>query len=167
MTEEEKKEFEEFLKWKAEREENAKDSKPTEATIDPIKVDVNAKVNANIAPSLNMGWYQKLTVGEKNLLMVYIIWLIVHVLLVVSGKGKDHFFPRIYKAPGMTDYAHLRQHGWAPVPPEHWTIKWNLDYYGFPEFIIYVVLVPVIVYFIYTLWRNKKKSTAYKSTNQQ
>lgn len=142
MTEKERKEFEEFLKWKSEREKKKQK---------PMEIDVNAKVNANVSPSINMGWYHKLTNGQKNVLMVYAIWFIVHVILLVSGEGEDHFFPRIYKAHGMPNYEHLRQHGWAFTPPDHWTIKWDLDYYGWPEFIVYVLLIPVIIYYLYIL----------------
>ena len=67
MTAEEKKEFEEFLKWKAEKVEKAKEAETANETKDSIKIDVNAKVNANVAPSVNMGWYKKLTSGQKNL----------------------------------------------------------------------------------------------------
>ena len=63
MTEEEKKEFEEFLKWKAEK---AKKTEPPVKESEPIKVDVNASVNAKIAPSVNMGWYQKLSNKQKK-----------------------------------------------------------------------------------------------------
>ncbi len=153
MTEEEKKEFEEFLKWKAER--TSANASPTDTGKGAVKLDVNANVNAKITPTVNIGWYQKLTSGQKNCLMIYVVWTIVHILLLVSGEGRDHFFPRIYKTQDLPDYTHLRQHGWAPVPPEHWTIKWDLDYYGFPEFIVYVFLVPVIVFFIYVFLKNK------------
>lgn len=162
MTDEEKKEFEDFLKWKAEKAKATDGAKKEES----IKIDVNAKVNANIAPSVNIGWYKKLSVGQKNLLLIYVIWFVVHILFLVSGEGADHFFPRIYKASGMLDYAHLRQHGWAPVPPKQWTIEWDLDYYGFPEFIVYAVLIPIIIYFIYTLFKKNKKAMSERANNQ-
>ena len=58
-----------------------------------INIDVNAKVNAkNIAPSINMGWYHKLAISQKKLLLSYVIWFVVHLLLLVSGKGEKHFF---------------------------------------------------------------------------
>lgn len=156
MTDEEKKEFEEFLKWKAQKAQ--KESATTETAKEPIKVDVDAKVNASITPSVNINWYQKLTDRQKALMMVYIIWFIVHVLFLVSGRGRNHFFPWIHKARGTIDYAFARQHGWAPVPPEQWKIDWDIDYYGLPEFIVYVILVPVVVFFIYTLYNNMKST---------
>ena len=101
MTEEEKKEFEEFLKWKAER--ASANTSPTDTGKGAVKLDVNANVNAKITPTVNIDWYQKLTSGQKSCLKVYVVWIIVHILLLVSGKGRDHFFPRIYKTQELPD----------------------------------------------------------------
>lgn len=100
MTEEEKKEFEEFLKWKAEK---AKETEPSVKGSEPIKVDVNANVNAKIAPSVNMGWSQKLSCKQKNWLGVYSVWSVIHLLLLVCGEGKDKFFPHIYQGYNYTE----------------------------------------------------------------
>lgn len=166
MTEEEKKEFEEFLKWKAEK---AKETEPSVKGSEPIKVDVNANVNAKIAPSVNMGWSQKLSCKQKNWLGVYSVWSVIHLLLLVCGEGKDKFFPHIYQGYNYTEeyYERMRKFGFAPSPEEEWKIKWDLDYYGLPEFIVYVVLVPLVIYFIYILFKNKKKATPSNSNNHQ
>lgn len=68
------------------------------------------------------------------------------------------FFPHIYKGRNITE-AHLervRTYGSAPAPPEEWMIKWNIDYYGLPEFLIYVVLIPLVIYFIYKIFITQK-----------
>lgn len=160
MTDEEKKEFEEFLKWKAEKAEKAqKESATTETVKEPIKVDVNANVNASITPSVNMNWYQKLTVNQKYCLMAYVIWFVVHVLLLVSGKGRDGFFPRLYK-----DYDWWHQYTMpttrAGMEKFSWALEWEIKMYGFPEFIVYVILIPVVILFIYILLKNNKKVTS-------
>ena len=143
MTDEEKKEFEEFLKWKAEKAQ--KESATTETAKEPIKVDVNAKVNANITPSVNMNWFQKLTINQKYCFMAYVIWFVVHVLLLVSGKGHDGFFPRLHKY------------------YDGWTLEWKIIMYGFPEFIVYVILIPIIILFIYILIKNNKETKSNPS----
>ena len=127
-------------------------------TEEPIKVDVNANVKAQIAPSVNLGWYKKLTSNQKNWLCVYCVWFVIHLILLVSGEGRDKFFPHIYKGRNITE-AHLerlRTYGSAPAPPEEWMIKWNIDYYGLPEFLIYVVLIPLVIYFIYKIFSTQK-----------
>lgn len=163
MTEEEKKEFEEFLKWKAEK---VKETEPPVKENESIKVDFNAKINANIAPSVNMGWYRKLSSSQKNWLGAYSIWSVIHLLLLVCGEGKNRFFPYIYQGFNYTEdyYDRIRKLGSAPSPEKEWMIDWNLAYYGFPEFIVYVVLVPVIVYFIYTVYNNYKKTMRNQTT---
>ncbi|GEM_PF-6052191 len=156
MTEEEKMEFEEFLKWKEEKAKNAPKSHRKGSS--PVKVDVNATVDAKIAPSVNLGWYKKLTGGQKNGLKVYVVWFIVHILLLVSGKGRNGFFPRLYK-----DYDWWHQYTMprtsAGMEKYSWALEWNIDKYGFPEFIIYVVLAPVVVYFAYSFYKSKKENT--------
>lgn len=129
-------------------------------TKEPIKVDVNANVKTNIAPSVNMGWYKKLTNTQKNWLGMYIIWVVIHLILLVCGEGRDKFFPHIYKGPNYTDdyYERWRHFESSPVPPDEWMVKWNLDYYGLPEFLIYVVLVPLVVLFIYNIFNSQKVS---------
>lgn len=146
MTEEDKKEFEEFLKWKAEKAEMTKEAKTASELKDSVMIDVNAKVNANVTPSVNIEWYHKLTGSQKNLLMFYLIWFIVHLLLLASGKGRKGFFPG----------------------PRNWNYdSWDIDRYGLPEFIVYVVLAPVVVYFVYSIYMNLNNQTPSQLNNQQ
>lgn len=125
---------------------------------EPIKVDVNAKVDAQIAPTLNMGWYQKLSGKQKNWLGLYCVWFVIHLILLVCGEGRDKFYPYIYKGRNITqEYIdRVRTFGSAPSLPEEWMIEWNLDYYGLPEFLLYVVLIPLVVFFIYKLFSSQK-----------
>lgn len=43
----------------------------SEAKPEPIKVDVNAKVDAKLVPSINTSWYKKFTDLQKKLLWGY------------------------------------------------------------------------------------------------
>ena len=123
-------------------------------TEEPIKVDVNANVKAQIAPSVNLGWYQKLSGKQKKWLGVYCVWFVTHLILLVCGEGKDKFFPHIFKGHNYTEeyYERIRTYGSAPVPPE----EWDIDYYGLPEFLIYVVLIPLVIYYIYKIFSTQK-----------
>ena len=100
---------------------------------------------------------------------LYSVWTVIHLLLLVCGEGKDRFFPYVYQGYNYTEecYERLRKFGSAPSPEKEWKIEWDLDYYGFPEFIVYVVLVPMVIYFIYTLFKNNKKATPSNSNNHQ
>ena len=94
----------------------------------------------------------------KKWLGVYCVWFVTHLILLVCGKGKDKFFPHIYKGHNYTEeyYERMRTYGSAPVPPEECKIEWNLDYYGLPEFLIYVVLIPLVICFIYNMFSTQK-----------
>ena len=41
-----------------------------------------------------------------------------------------------------------------------WALEWEIKMYGFPEFIVYVILIPVVILFIYILLKNNKKVTS-------
>ncbi len=127
-------------------------------TINNKHVLIDANVNAKITPSFsfNTNWIKNLSYGQKIWAGIYSVWIIIHLLLLVSGEGKDRFFPYIYKKSGPIDYESLRQFGVAPAPEKHWTIKFDVDYYGWPEFLIYVLLIPLCVFFAYKIYTNYK-----------
>lgn len=64
----------------------------SEAKPKPIKVDVNAKVDAKLVPSINTSWYKKFTDLQKKLLWGYGAWFLLHLILLVSGRGRNGFF---------------------------------------------------------------------------
>ena len=121
---------------------------------------LNLKVDAKIAPS--MKWFNniKLTNLQKNCILAYIIWFFVHLVFLFAGNGSDHFWPHIFKSPNYTEqfYERLNRVGSAPVPEDVWHIKWDLKYYGSEEFIIYVFLVPLIIFAIYKVYLHLKKN---------
>ena len=61
------------------------------------------------------------------LLLIYSIWFFIHLLLLIDGEGIDGFYPYIQKG----------------------DISWKTWYYGFPEFVFYVILFPLIILAIY------------------
>ena len=121
---------------------------------------IHLNVDASIAPSTK--WFQniRLTGTQKNVLLAYAVWFVVHLILLVSGDGRSKFFPHIYKGCDYSEayYNQIRNNGWAYAPKEHWKIDWNVDYYGFQEFIIYVVLIPLIIYVCYRVYKKYKQS---------
>ena len=130
----------------------------SEAKPKPIKVDVNAKVDAKLVPSINTSWYKKFTDLQKKLLWGYGAWFLLHLILLVSGRGRNGFFPRIYKD---YDWWHLYTMPTNSSAYEKWSvgIEWKIENYGFPEFIVYVALVPLLVFIAYKMYegRSKKK----------
>lgn len=86
--------------------------------------------------SIIIRWYQKLTYGEKNGLKVYIIWFLTHCALLGAGENHDCFFPWHYSR-----------------------LEWDIDDYGLPEFIVYVALIPIVIYFIYSFYKKNKTKT--------
>lgn len=112
------------------------------------KIEVNASVNATIKPSFKTPFIEKLK-SYPRITFVYSLWFIIHIILLASGDGRRGFFPKIY----YSDYGTYSERGWK--------IEWDLDRYGLPEFLIYVLLIPLLVfgickfYKVYKIWYNK------------
>ena len=87
-----------------------------------------------------ISWCHELTKREKICLKVYIVWFLIHCALLGAGENEDGFFP--WNSYGFRWY-NLR-------------CDWNVDHYGFPEFIVYVALIPVVMYFIYSSRKQNK-----------
>lgn len=105
----------------------------TTSTPGPIKVDVKADINAKLAPSVDTSWFKKLSNKQKNCLYGYGVWVIIHILLLVSGSGRNGFFPK-----------------WSLC------IEWDIDMYGLPEFITYVVLIPFVLFLLWKFYISHK-----------
>lgn len=84
--------------------------------------------------SVIIAFYQKLTNREKNCLKAYIIWFLVHCVLLASGENGSSFYPWHYS-----------------------DLEWKTYEYGLPEFIVYVALIPIILCFAYSFYKGKKK----------
>lgn len=59
--------------------------------------------------------------------------MIIHILLLVSGSGRNGFFPK-----------------WSLG------IEWDIDMYGLPEFITYVVLIPFVLFLLWKFYISHK-----------
>ena len=93
--------------------------------------------------SVIISWYQRLTKGEKISLKVYIVWFLIHCVLLVAGDNRDGFFPWDASIEDSIEYWDL--------------VWWRIDYYGLPEFIVYVALIPIILYYAYSFYKGKKR----------
>lgn len=133
------------------------DTKP-----EPIKVDVNAKLDAKLAPTINVNtnWIKNLTNTQKWIFSIYSVWFLTHLLLLISGKGERHFFPYIHKGRHYTEafYERVRTFGSAYLPKEEWMIDWDVDKYGLQEFIVYVALLPLLIFLGYKGYKLYKAS---------
>lgn len=133
-----------------------------EAKSEPLKVDVNARLDAKFVPSINTSWYKKLTDLQKKLLCGYSVWFLIHLILLVSGKGHNGFFPRFYK-----DYDWL--HGYTKprysYEYDKWSIgvEWDIANYGLPEFIVYIALVPLLAFIGYKMYKSNQANKMSKA----
>lgn len=110
---------------------------------DDKKIEVRASVNATIQPSIKTPFIEKLK-SYPRIVFIFSLWFVVHIIFLVSGDGRKGFFPHIY----YTDYVPYSERGWK--------IEWDLDRYGLPEFIIYVILIPMIIFGICKLYKPCK-----------
>lgn len=88
--------------------------------------------------------YEKLSPEGKKWFWAYVIWLTIHLTLLASGDSDCNeygFFP------------------WHEVWGK-WELEWELKVYGLPEFLVYTVLIPVIIFVISRIARNTTKETA-------
>lgn len=70
---------------------------------------------------------------HTTILIIYGIWFMVHLALLGAGDNYSGFCPH------KTHYGHL---------------KWDVDYYGFPEFVVYVFLIPLVLFALIKLIKS-------------
>ena len=141
--------------------------------IDPVsretlKVELGGEVKASLTPEL-----PKLT-GLKNfceknltLILIYSVWLIINVLLLVNGGDRKGFWPHTYThRERVAEHTHFEYIPWTEhtvetkswdLGPEETKISWDVDTYGLSEFLIYVVLIPLLIYIGFQVFRYYKK----------
>ena len=129
-------------------------------TRETLKVELGGEVKASLTPEL-----PKLT-GLKNfyrnnlaLILTYGVWIIINVLLLVNGGDGEGFWPHIYSYYSYgAGGAELTCFGYTL-----WTaqtvgaISWDVDTYGLSEFLIYVVLIPLLIYIGFKVFRYYKE----------
>lgn len=86
--------------------------------------------------------------------IIYSLWFLINLILLISGSGHSHFWPYIHTSGGYYDKFYLG----GTYIKESTNFDWSLKYYGWAEFIIYVFIIPIVVFSIYTLYKRFEKN---------
>ena len=73
------------------------------------------------------------------IIIIYIIWALSNFYLLMGEKdikASSYFFP------------------FTKINSDYWGENWNKNYYDYSEFIVYVFILPVILYFILPVISN-------------
>ena len=110
------------------------------ATI-PETVNVEGKIGVSITHT-DIKYVVLKTFIKKNVYWVisYCLWFLLNLIFLITGDDHDSFWPHIYQS-----YYHQKT-----------KIEFDLYYYGPPEFIIYVFIIPLAIYLIFT-WDRKQR----------
>ena len=112
-------------------------------------ININGNLNLSHGDSLLNKIFQFCS-KYKSICIAYAIWFILNLILLICGSDKDGFFPRIFK-----DYNWWHEYTMpttrAGYEKYSWAIEWEIEYYGWAEFIFYVALLPLVIYVIYIL----------------
>lgn len=86
-----------------------------------------------------------LSKSNRYYILLYIIWAILNVVALASGnscrRAKSHFFPFSLNCAGASNTC-----------PEDNNIFASYDW---SELFVYTLIIPIIVYFIYTIFKEK------------
>ena len=85
--------------------------------------------------------------------IIYLIWALSNMCLLLDKKhpeASEYFYP-------FTEYWHYSNH-WG---------NWSRIFYDFSEFIVYVFVLPAIIYFIYRIFKNPIDKAINKILNKQ
>lgn len=123
-------------------------------TNSPIKVDIDAQ----IGPKVNLGWIKRISSTNKKIIGAYLIWFLTNCLLLISGNDHSGFFPHIYTEKQFRGYY---SHAYDEVTK----ISWDVKYYGFFEFVVYVVFIPVVIGFAYYIYNERKANNKLNKPN--
>lgn len=117
------------------------------------------KINGNISISNNESFFNRVisfSSKHRNVCGIYALWFLVNVILLICGSDKKGFFPRIFK-----DYQWWHEYTMpttrAGYEKYSWNIEWKTANYGWVEFVIYIALIPILLYFGYLLYDKYKR----------
>ena len=77
---------------------------------------------------------------KKKYLLLYFIWVIFHIVFWMYGKKYIH--------------GNYPQDMFFPFTVDYWSGFFNVDYYDSTEFLVYVLLIPLILYFYLQYWHK-------------
>lgn len=122
-----------------------------------VKVELGGNVKASLTPELpNLTGLQNFCKKHFALILTFAVWFFINLLLLINGGDMKGFWPHTYSDRERgAEHTHLEYIPWTgqtveakswDLGPEETKISWDIDYYGWSEFLIYVVLIPLVFY---------------------
>lgn len=98
--------------------------------------------------------------------IIYLIWVVSHIYLLMGekdGEASDYFFPY-----GAVPHQIYDDEYYYSVTTELITeLIWDKDFYDFSEFLVYVFIIPAIIFFIYRRFKYPIDKAINKILNKQ
>ncbi len=142
-----------------------------------LKVELSGNVNASLIPELPQFTGLK-KICNKNIAFVlaYGVWFIINLILLINGDDRKGFWPHTYTHHELgAEHTHLEYIPWTghtieakywDVGPEETKISWDIDTYGISEFLIYVVLIPLLIYIVFRVFKYFKEKYLKEKNNK-
>jgi len=132
-----------------------------------LRVELGGNLKASLAPEL-----PKFT-GLKNfyknhavLVLTYGLWFFLNLLLLINGDDRKGFWPHTYTdRDRVAEHTHLEYIPWTgqtvegkswDLGPEETKWDWDIDRYGWSEFLVYVVLIPFLIFIGFRIFKYFK-----------
>lgn len=127
-------------------------------------INIKSDINAKISPSFKFPFISKLVRNHTSIAMIYTLWILINLILLLSGSHykKEGFWPNIYKTYDVTWHGDIIGQRIGEMSPEYYKIDWDLNYYGFVEFLFYVFLIPFLIFACYYFYRQYRIKHPHK-----
>lgn len=132
-----------------------------------LKVELGGNLKASLAPELpKFTWLKDFYKNHIALVFTYGLWFLVNLLLLINGNDRKGFWPHTYKyRDRVAEHTHLEYIPWTgqTVEGKSWDLgpevtkwDWDIDRYGWSEFLVYVVLIPFLIYIGFRIFKYFK-----------
>ncbi len=140
-----------------------------------VKVELEGELKTTFSPKFpELTGLQNFCKNNIAILLIYGIWFVLNFILLVSGDGRNGFWPHPYlHRETLAEHSYKQYLPWSDkfvdskfwdLGPEEITLDWDIDRYGWSEFLTYVVLIPLIIIairYIYKYFKNKSETTKF------
>lgn len=92
-------------------------------------------------------------VKNKQTFLVYAIWLVLNILLYCFGQSPEYYIKHQY------DYFY-------PFTLNDYTTLFYVGYYDITEFIVYVILIPLLLYFYINILNKPRENSKKKAKSK-
>lgn len=135
----------------------------------PLHTELGGEIRIKLGPNSSMLKKINTFIAKHSAFFVISgIWFVINCILLASGGDRDGFWPHTYShRERVAEHTRLEYIPWTgetvdakywDLGPEQIKINWDLDYYGFSEFLIYAILVPFIIFLIYNILSQRVKN---------